>query len=199
MNLISIDLEMNKPKNEIIQLGYVIFDVKTGKQKLKSFINIYTPEPIDPFITQLTGLTQEDCSARPQTLQYAYDKMVQNITKWQCTKHPVQWGLDHYELRKQLGLEWKDYIFRPRGIDIKALYQSWAMALPQSKTVAGLAKAMVNLGMEFEGEQHRAHIDAHNTMRVYLALLDKWRKYEAINKIMETKWHKMKNFRYYLN
>lgn len=187
MNLISIDLEMNKPKNEIIQVGWVIFDVKTGKVKNKSMYIVHTNEPIDPFITNLTGLTQTDCTCPPQNLQYVYQKMVKDINDWQCTKHPIQWGLDHYELRKQLGLEWKDYIFRPRGIDVKALYQSWAMILPNGKTVAGLAKAMENLNMKFQGEEHRAHHDAHNTVLVYLKLLDKWRKFEQMIKTMESR------------
>lgn len=184
MNLISIDLEMNKPKNEIIQIGWYIFDVKTGKMKNRTVYNIHTNEPIDPFITNLTGLTQVDCTCPPQNLQYVYQKMVKDINDYQCTKHPVQWGLDHYELRKQLGLEWKDYIFRPRGIDVKALYQSWAMTLPNGKTVAGLDKAMKNLGMQFIGEQHRANHDAYNTALLYLELLSKWKKFEQINKLL---------------
>lgn len=187
MNLISIDLENNKPTSTIIQIGWSIFNIKTNKFLNKTVYNVHTDEIIDPFITQLTGITQDMVTCRQQTLAYVYDKMVYDINKYQCSKHPVQWGLDHYELRKQLGLEWKDYIFRPRGIDVKALYQSWAMSTTQTKSVAGLAKAMNILGMEFEGEQHRAQDDAYNTVRVYLALLDKWRKYEAINKIMGTK------------
>ena len=187
MNLISIDLELNKPSNKIIQLGYIIANVKNKKIQKVSRIYIDPKEDLDPFISELTGIRQEMVNNNV-TLEYAYNEMLKDMEKYQVTKHPIQWGLDHYELRKQLKLEWKDYVFRARGHDIKSLYQMYQMRSPNSKTVSGLKTSIENMGNEWDGtygKQHDALADAYNTLLTYFRLSDKMLKYDMIEKVVK--------------
>lgn len=184
MNLISIDLEMNKPSNKIIQLGYVIFNVKTQKILIKRCLYIDPKETLNPEITKLTRITELDILYNSISLQEAYTFMITDMEKYQTNKHPVQWGLDHFELRNQLNITWDDYIFRRRGHDIKSLYQVWAMIKEQMSSIAGLGRAMKQLGLEFEGQEHNALDDAYNTMRVLFEIQNKLSNYEKIKKVM---------------
>jgi len=183
MNIISIDLEMNKPSNKIIQLGYIIANVKNGKIVCEKRIYINPNEQISEEIQRLTNIYQHQVDIGV-TLSEAYDLMVNDITKFQTSKHPLQWGLDHYELRGQLDLDWNDYIFSRRAIDVKAIYQAYAMTRPQGKTVAGLGKALDVLGLRFKGNQHDALDDALNTYYVFKAITEKMLIADRITKAL---------------
>lgn len=115
----------------------------------------------------------------------AYAMMVNDINKYQTSKFPLQWGLDHFELIKQLNIKWEDYYFSRRSIDVKSLYQAYAMVRPQGKTVAGLGKACSVLGLEFIGQQHNAMFDALNTFNVFYKLSTKMTKYDEITKVTQ--------------
>lgn len=184
MNLISIDLEMNKPSNKIIQLGYVIFNIKTQKVMCKTNLYINPQEPIKSEIITLTGITDKIVQEYGLSLLEAYEFMIKEIKKYETNKHPVQWGLDHYELRNQLGFTWDNYIFRTRSHDIKSLYQIWAMTNNNLPTVAGLGRAMSQLGLNFEGQQHNAMDDAYNTMLVMFEIQNKMSSFEKIKKVI---------------
>lgn len=179
---------MNKTltNNKIIQLGYTINNAKDGRVLVQRRIYINPNEQITEFIQQLTGIYQQQVDMGV-TLQEAYQMMVEDISKHQVSKFPLQWGLDHYELRQQLGLEWNDYVFSRRCIDIKALYQAYAMARPNGKTVAGLGKACEVLGVEFEGRQHDALNDAVATFKVYRALVYKMIKYDELQYVINNR------------
>lgn len=183
MNVITIDLELNKPNRNIIQLGYTINNVKTGHMIFSRCININPFEQLDPFIIELTGITQEQVDSGVSLFE-AYEQMKKDITKNQTSPFCIQWGLDHYELRQQLGIPWDEYCFARRGIDVKALYQAYAMSKPQGKTVAGLNKALEVMGLEFVGRQHNALNDAVNTFKAFKALTDKMVKWDEITKVV---------------
>lgn len=185
MNVITIDLEMNQPSGKIIQLGYCIHNVKTGHRIRRCSIFVNPQEPLNPEITILTGITEIEIEKYGETLKDAYNYMVKEMKDNSVGKHPIEWGLDHFELRNQLNIEWDDYVFSRRGIDVKSLYQAYAMSRPQGKTVAGLAKALEVLGSPFEGEQHRAMIDAENTFKAFKLLTNKMVKYDEIEKAVK--------------
>ena len=184
MNVITIDLELNQPSRKIIQLGYAINNSKNGKLIMSQSWYVDPKEPIDSFITGLTGIKDRDVIGAGN-LYHAYSNMVDDITKHQTAKFPLQWGLDHYELRTELDIPWDEYVFARRAIDVKALYQAYAMARPQGKTVAGLSKALSVLGLEFIGSPHDAMDDAVNTFRAFKALTDKMVKYDEITKAVK--------------
>lgn len=183
MKVITFDLEMNKPSDKIIMLGYVINNVKDGSTIIQKRIYINPNELLNPEITQLTSIRQDQVDMGV-SLREAYAMMCKDIDKQQTSKHPLQWGTDHEVLRDQLGLEWKDYTFSRRAIDVKGLYQSYAMTRPQGKTIAGLRKACEVLGLEFEGRQHDGLDDAINTFRVFKVLTDKMNGYDRVKKAL---------------
>lgn len=184
MNVICIDLELNQPSRKIIELGYVIANVKTQKIIKKESIYVNPNEKLSPMIIELTGITQEQVDYGV-SLTEAYNIMCQHISKYEVNKHAIQWGTDHFELRNDLDIEWNDYIFRRRAHDIKSLYQIYAMSQSNGSTVAGLGNAMKKLGLEFIGKQHCAADDAYNTLIVMFELQNKFKSYDQIKKILK--------------
>ena len=169
MNLICLDLEMNQPSNKIIELGYVIFNAKTGNQLLARSLVINPQEPINPDIITLTGLDDEKC-ASGTTLSTGYDVMCRDMARFNVSHTPVQWGAgDAHTLRTQLELSAKDYIFRTRTFDVKSLFQIHQL-YSGGKVVMGLEPAVETLGLTFQGKPHRAVNDAINTKNVFVAL-----------------------------
>jgi inhibitor of KinA sporulation pathway (predicted exonuclease) len=93
--------------------------------------------------------------------------------------NPLTWGGgDTVILRQQLGLSEERWMFGRRWIDVKTLYVAWRMS-HDKEISGGLAKAMTRLGLTFQGRKHNALDDAHNTFRMYRALLAEFRKNEC--------------------
>lgn len=184
MKIISIDLEMNQPSGSIIMLGYVIADPKLGEVIHHNRIFVNPKEPINPSISDLTGISEEHLQNQGTSLAAAYKQLCSDILKYQVHRHPLQWGLDHEELRKQLQIPWDEYIFRRRAHDVKSLYQLHAMNKPDSKVICGLEVA-TNLirGWSYRfGAPHDALADAYNTFLLFKRLTDKMRMYDEIEK-----------------
>lgn len=189
--VIAIDLELNQPSGKIIELGYTIGDVVSGKifSKQAHIINPEEPLGIIPglnvHITDYTGITQELIDLAGTTLPYAYKQMCEDIKKYNPTVTVVQWGQGDSDcLREQLGLSWDDYVFRQRIWDAKSLYQIHR-CFQREGVAAGLEKAMKTLGMEFEGRPHRAIDDAYNTFRIFRELGLKSINYDKIKGIIK--------------
>ena len=179
--VIVIDLEMNKPSGKIIQLGYVIGNVRKSEVIKSVNINVNPGEPIDPYITDLTGINQADADSG-LSLMEAYGIMCADIKRHNPTTTCVQWGSgDSYYLKKELGLSSEEYIFRTRVFDVKALFQMQQMFLNKSVAM-GLGSACKEMGIEFEGTAHNALADATNTFKIFcdlghtMALSTKMRK-----------------------
>lgn len=183
MNIVSLDLEMNQPSRKIIEIGYTIFNPKSKILLIKSiFVN--PQEVLNPEIITLCNITQASVDGGC-TLNEAYNIMCVDILRYQCFKNVMEWGTDHFELRNQLGLKWEDYIFKVRSLDVKSLFQMYTMSVPQTKTVAGLSKALEILGSTFHGLPHRAHTDSYNTVRVFQIITEKLRKFNEIMKVLQ--------------
>lgn len=187
MNIISLDLELNQPSGKIIELGYIIANVKSKEIKVAKSIIINPDELLHKNIIELTSITQEQVDGGV-SLEEAYQQMLNDIDRLQVTKHPIQWGLDHFDLRNKLKISWEDYIFRPRAHDIKSFYQLYQMTKPNSKTISGLEASIKYLGLEWDykyGYPHQALADAYNTLLTYWKISDKLRKYDEIEKVVK--------------
>lgn len=172
MNILSLDLELNQPSNTIIQVGYVIGNLETGEilERVRSYVRV--SELINPYIIQLTGITDEDIMRRGESLQDVYKRLAFLHTKHKCFRNALTWGGgDSSELRQALNLDVVEYALGRRWIDAKTLYVSRAIAR-KGTYQAGLAKAMGKLGLSFEGQKHDALDDAHNTFHIYRRLLE---------------------------
>ena len=190
MKLLTIDLELNKNNigtTKIIQIGYVITDTITGKVMHKQSLLVDPGEPIDSFITELTGITNEQIAASGRPLKDQYDVMVADCKRLNVASLPAQWGIgDVYALKEELGLTWDECIFKRRAIDVKAVYQAYA-AFTGNTTKTGLASAMRQLGLTFEGLEHDALNDAYNTYLVLKHLVDKMKLSDKILKAVAGK------------
>lgn len=169
----SLDLEMNQPSKKIIQIGACVGNISTGQifEKLSVFVN--PEEHINPAITTLTKITQEDVNSG-FTLEEAYRKLQKMHENYGAFVNAITWGGgDSQELFNQLQIEnphFEGWCFGRRWIDAKTLFVSWRFANGQT-IQGGLARSMTKVGLKFEGQKHNATDDAINTFKMYTKML----------------------------
>lgn len=174
MNILSLDCEYNQPSGKTIQIGAAAFIAKTGEliEKFETYVN--PQEPITQYITDLTGITDNDVVGAPSILQ-AYENLHAFYKKHKCFKNPLVWGAGtrndshaiYLEAYPTEELRTTNHNFMGyRVLDVKVLVQS--IQVFHNKTVrGGLEKTCERMGIGFEGEAHRALTDAINTFRVW--------------------------------
>jgi inhibitor of KinA sporulation pathway (predicted exonuclease) len=175
-NYLAFDLELDQPGCEIIQIGAVIFNLETEQILDRKIWYIQLSHPLNPFITNLTGITDEILKENGISLLQAYQELSEMHKKYECFVNPVTWGGgDHSCLRKALNIGDNDrWAFGRREIDAKTVFQSWRRSQRQP-VQGGLAKSLTKLGLAFQGRKHDAGCDAEQTARIYMALLKKFR------------------------
>lgn len=172
----SLDLEMNQPSKKIIQIGAVVGNISTGEiiERISLFVN--PKERINPGITELTKITQEDVN-NGDTLENAYQKLQFVHLRHGSFINAITWGGgDSLELLNQLkqenvNFDEQSWCFGRRWIDAKTLFISWRLA--NGKPIqGGLAKTMTKFGLAFKGQKHNAMHDAENTFNLYRKMLN---------------------------
>lgn len=166
-NFVVLDLEMNQPSNKIISVGAYIVDVKTKMihSRFERYIKI--DEQLNPYITQLTGITQEMVDNGVNIKDAAWE-LKELMTKYDCFINPVTWGGGDSEL---LTKQSETFLFGRRWIDVKTLHVSLMISKGQH-VQGGLSKVLTRYGMKFKGKKHNAADDAYNTARLFLHLLN---------------------------
>ena len=181
MKLTCLDLEMNQPSGKIIQIGAVIGDTMTGTitQRLRIYIN--PGEPIDPYITELCGISQDQINQEGIPLADGYRILKDFHQKHSSFINPVTWGGgDSQEIYDQLDEDSrKDWCFGRRWIDVKTWY-TYLMLTRGKAPSGGLASAMGYFKLHFKGKAHRADVDAANTLALFFKLLERQAKLESI-------------------
>lgn len=176
MNIMTLDAEYNQPSQKTIQIGAAIYDVYSG-QIIAEFETYVNPgEPIEPFITELTGITDKDVAHAP-SIKEAYEMLEYFHAKHRAFCNPLVWGSgvfnDSQAIHKESGVE-RDNFMGYRVIDVKSVYQSAQMY--KGKQVRGsletVCKKFLKIG--FEGTAHRALTDAKNTFRVWHFLVKRF-------------------------
>lgn len=180
---VALDLEYNQPSGTIIQVGVAI---GSASQVQQEFIvrrwDLKVDEPISEFITQLTGITDEDCRAGVSLVQCAHE-LGDLLREHNVFVNPVTWGGgDSADLLRTFAQAQAEFPhFGRRWIDVK----TWATLLSLARTPAakiqhgGLSKAMARYKLQFIGKAHRADVDAFNTLRLFFAILARQRKLES--------------------
>lgn len=168
MNFLSLDLEFDQPSGQIIQIGAVVGNIATGDilGRFSAYVKIEVP--LNPFIVQLTGITDAELAHSGTDLITAYKKLLAFRAQFQDVQvNPLTWGGgDSQELLQQLQQAHTEPFEWPLGrrwFDVKTLFQFRQMRRHQ-KPQAGLAKALTKLGMQFKGRKHNALDDALNTL-----------------------------------
>lgn len=178
INLMALDLELNQPSGTIIQVGAVVGNLESGEILEEYLCHIKTTEEISEYITKLTGIRQEDVN-QGYSLQLAYEQLCQMHKRHSCFRNCLTWGGGDSEcLKQQLNFDGEFFLFGRRWIDAKTLFVSMRLARNEAHQ-AGLARALVKMGMQFEGKKHQACDDARNTFYIYRKLLNQFHIYEA--------------------
>jgi len=180
-NYLSLDLELNNaedgstPNPKIIQVGIAVgsyedyFNGTLYKQKWY----IDPQEPIFPFITELTGITDDDIARNAVPHEHVAKELSALIKARDCFVNPITWGGgDSVELKdefKARGIYFP--CFGRRWIDVKTWYTFLRFSKGQ-EAKAGLKSAVREFKLNFDGEPHRADDDALNTLRLFFKFLE---------------------------
>jgi len=174
-NFIALDLELNQPSNKVIQVGVAIGNVdQNPKDYIVKKWYIDPKEPIDNFITGLTGITDSDirnnCVGH-STISKELTALIKEHNPW---LQPVVWGYDDAgQLRREFernNVEFKH--FGGRWLDVKTVYNFLQFSQNESPN-GNLQQAMSVQGSWFDGDTHRADVDARNTLKFWFDLMQK--------------------------
>jgi len=183
MNYLALDLELNLDANgtpkKIIQVGVALGSDADNIKTYKWYVD--PKELIVPYITELTGITQEDIGTKAVPLFQVAAELGALIDEHQTFVNPVQWGTGD---AMELLTEFKENnvafpYFGNRTIDVKTLFVFLQMAKGNSFK-GGLRACMNKYKVYFKGEPHRADIDAYNTLVFYFELMKRQAKIEEM-------------------
>ena len=174
-NFIALDLELNQPSNKVIQVGVAIGCVDQNPKDYivkKWYIN--PQESIDKFIVVLTGITDSDIKSNcvgHETIARELNELIKEHQPW---LNPVVWGYDDAgALRREFekhSVEFKH--FGGRWIDVKTIH-NFMMFSKNESPKGSLKEAMARYECWFEGQEHRADVDAQNTLKFWFDLIKK--------------------------
>jgi len=178
---LALDLEFNNAEDgstsnpPIIQVGVAIgtYDHYTDNSIITKKWYLNPNESIYPFITKLTGITDEDILTKSVTHKVLAEELGELLKEYKPFVNPVTWGGgDSTELKQEFddhGISFP--FFGRRWIDVKTWYVLRMIAAGK-RPAGGLRSAMGIYKMNFEGTPHRADDDALNTLRLFFRILD---------------------------
>lgn len=172
MLILSLDLEMNQPSGNIIQIGACVGDTNTEEIMETFSVFINNEETLSDYIINLTGITQEQVDSGV-SLKDGYEKLKALHTKYICFMNPLTWGgNDAMILKQQLNLPEESFCFGRRCVDIKTIWVFDSLMRSQSPQ-GGLARVISKMGGKFFGKKHNAMDDAIQTFKLAMIMKNK--------------------------
>ena len=180
-NYIALDLELNNHNDDsiprIIEVGVAIGSPLKEEEIITCNWYLNPGEPIEPFITQLTGITDETISESAVSHETVATELGKLIQLYHCFVNPITWGQDDVD---ELKAEFSERnirfpFFGRRIIDVKTI-TSFNQIVSGRSVGGGLRKTMNSYGLRFDGTPHRASDDAKNTLRFFFHLLNRNRQ-----------------------
>jgi inhibitor of KinA sporulation pathway (predicted exonuclease) len=188
-NYFSLDLELNN-KNDgttprIIQVG-IAWGSPIRPEEIKTHSWYLDPEEnITPFITELTGITDEIIKEKSVSHETVAEELGKIIRSYDCFVNPICWGgsgfsSDASELKEEFNQRSINFPFFGRRIfDVKTLYVFQQMTSGRNSR-GGLKSALSRNKLEFIGEPHRASDDAFNTLRLFFHYINRYKKLQKM-------------------
>lgn len=183
MNRIALDLELEQPHTnpqtpdsvlafeQIIQVGYVVFDDQTGEVLKSVCKEVNIGVPISKFITKLTGITSE-MVANGVSLESIVDGLHEDQKTYNTSRKLLTWGGGDQDcIVRELPADYK-WGFGRSAFNVKHLFQLH-QELKGENPSGGLKKAMNKLGLKFDGRAHNALADAENTALIFMELCER--------------------------
>lgn len=183
INYVALDLEFNQPSRKIIQVGIAIGN---PSQEDSGYLvrkwDVRIDEPINPEITDLTGISTKD-NEQGTTLAVVAAELSALLIATKAFVNPVTWGggdstalLEAFASTDLIFLH-----FGRRWIDVKTMTSFLAFSHhsgPRSMT-GGLSSIMGRYKLAFKGKAHRADVDSFNTLRLFFAVIKRQQKLET--------------------
>ena len=167
--LVVFDLEttgLDLAKARIIQISYIKVNPDGSEERDNKLIN--PEEPIPPFITQLTGVTDEDVKDKP-TFKEIATKLAEKFTGCDFAGFNSN-GYDIPLLAEEFLRAGIDFDFsKCRMIDAMNIFRKM-----ERRNLASAYKFYCGRKMEEDFEAHRADQDTEATYRVLMGELDKY-------------------------
>lgn len=177
-NFVALDLELNNYEGcgtpKIIEVGVAIGSPFRADSIRCCSWYLDPGEPIAPFITKLTGITDSLIESGAVTHQTLASELGKLIEVHKCFANPVTWGQgDARELKAEFAQRSVPFpFFGRRIIDVKERVVFAQLARGVSPG-GGLRRTLNAHGLKFEGQPHRAADDAKNTLRLFFHLLQR--------------------------
>jgi inhibitor of KinA sporulation pathway (predicted exonuclease) len=184
-NFLALDLELNTNSEfqvtKIIQVGIAIGNFYKPEEILTKSWYVNPNEPLSAHIQKLTGITEQNVQHESTSIGQIAAELSAIIEQYQVFTNPITWGGNDAEelksLFKQNNIDFPH--FGRRIIDVKTNFIFLEYA--NDRSLAGSLKhSMEKYKISFEGEAHRADIDAFNTLRFFFYLADRQRKLEQV-------------------
>jgi len=160
------------PPPEVIEFPVILLCLRTGRHlsEFRQFCMPVEQPRLSPFCTSLTGITQAQVEAGVPlpTCLVLYNQWLKEVT--------LEHGLDAASITCLTWSDWdlnlclenecrRKQVRKPPSlgawVDIRAVYREFYSRRPQ-----GLANAMKEVGLGFEGREHSGVEDARNTARL---------------------------------
>lgn len=175
MRHIAMDLEMNQPSGNIIQIGIAYTDA-LGFGSSKSFlIPLPRNETLDPYIIRLTGITPGDLERRAVSFQEACAQIKELLDEGGFNSQVITWGKGDlkkfHQAAAQANIPPKDTPWdHTTALNLQSVVSFQEMTEDGKSRNYSLKTACGIHNVKMAVPAHDAEMDAVNTLNLFLEM-----------------------------